>query len=182
MRRLLVCSAILAAAGTVFAQGGGQAGSRPAPASPPETATGTVGGKSVSIVYSSPRLKGREGQVYGKDGLIAKAGGSQYPIWRAGANAATTLKADSDITVGDLQLPAGTYTLFVDITDENNWTLIVNKKTGEWGLRHDAAEDLGKVKMQMSKPSSTVENLKWTVGDGKLTLAWENKEASVSAH
>ena len=36
---------------------------------------------------------------------------------------------------------------------------LVNKKTGEWGLAYDANEDLGKVKMQMSKPPSMVESL-----------------------
>jgi hypothetical protein len=177
MRRLLVCTALLAVAGTVFAQG-------KAPASPPETATGTVGGKAVTVTYSSPRVKGREGHVYTSDGLIAKAGGSQYPIWRAGANAATTLKTDGDLMIGDLRVPAGTYTLFVDISDPDNWAFIVNKQTGEWGLRHDAAQDLGKVKMQMSKPATMVEELKYTIAGGKITLAWENKEASVpiSAH
>jgi hypothetical protein len=172
MKRFLVCSALLAAAGTVFAQGGN-------PASPPDTATGTVGGKTVTITYSSPRVKGREGHVFTKDGLIAKAGGSQYPIWRAGANAATTLKTDGDLMIGDIHVPAGTYTLFVDITDADNWVFIVNKQTGQWGLRHDAAQDLGKTKMQMSKPGSMVEELKYTIAGGKLTLAWENKEASV---
>ncbi len=180
MRRLLVCTALLAAVGTVFAQGGGQAGSKPAPASPPETATGTVGGKTVSIAYSSPRLKGREGHVYTTDGLIAKAGHSQYPIWRGGANAATTLKTEGDIMLGDLNVPAGTYTLFFDISDPDNWTLIVNKKTGEWGLAYDASQDLGKVKMQMSKPPSTVEDLVYTIAGGKLSLAWEYKEGSVA--
>jgi hypothetical protein len=34
----------------------------------------------------------------------------------------------------------------------------------------------------MSKPASMVEDLTWTVADGKLTVAWENKEASVAAH
>jgi hypothetical protein len=173
MRRLLVCTALLAVAGTVFAQG-------KAPASPPETATGAVGGKTITVTYSSPRVKGREGHVYTSDGLIAKAGGSQYPIWRAGANAATTLKTDGDLMIGDLHVPAGTYTLFVDISDPDNWVFIVNKQTGEWGLRHDAAQDLGKTKMQMSKPPSMVEELKYTIDDGKLTLAWENKQASVS--
>ena len=173
MRRLLVCSAILAAAGTVFAQGG-------APASPAETATGTVGGKTVTISYSSPRVKGREGHIFTRDGLISH--NPHYPVWRAGANAATTLKADGDITLGDLHVPAGTYTLFVDISDPDNWTLIVNKKTGEWGLAYDGSADLGKTKMHMSKPPSMVEDLTWTVGDGKLTLAWENEAGSVPAH
>ncbi len=175
MKRLLVCTALLAAAGTVFAQGG-------APASPPETASGTVGGKTVTITYSSPRVKGREGKIFTKDGLISH--NPHYPVWRGGANAATTLKTDGDIMLGDLHVPAGTYTLFVDISDPDNWVLIVNKKTGEWGLAYDGSADLGKVKMQMSKPPALVEELKYTIGDGKVTLAWEDKQASVpiSAH
>jgi Protein of unknown function (DUF2911) len=175
MKRLLVCAALLAAAGTVFAQGG-------TPASPPETASSTVGGKTVTITYSSPRVKGREGKIFTKDGLISH--NPHYPVWRGGANAATTLKTDGDIMLGDLHVPAGTYTLFVDISDPDNWVLIVNKKTGEWGLAYDGSADLGKVKMQMSKPPAMVEELKYTIGDGKVTLAWEDKQASVpiSAH
>ena len=176
MKRLLICAGILAGSAVLFAQ------QHKAPASPPETATGTIGGASVSIKYSSPRLRGREGKVYGKDGLIATAHGSQYPIWRAGANAATTLTTDKNLKIGDIDVPAGTYTLFVDITNPDQWTLIVNKKTGEWGLQYTASEDLGKTKMHMSKPSSTVEDLKWTIGSNKFTLAWENKEASVPVH
>ena len=179
MRRLLLCTALLAAAGTVFAQDSAQPAAKPAPASPKATATGKVGDKNVAIMYSSPRVKGREGQVFTSDGLIAKANGSQYPIWRAGANAATTLMTEGDIMLGDVRMAPGNYTLFVDITDPDNWVLIVNKKTGESGLSHDGSADLGKVKMQMSKPSSMVEELKYTIADGKVTLAWENKQASV---
>lgn len=190
MKRMWVCTALLAVAATSgFAQQAPAAGSqapvaRPAPASPPESATGTIGGKSISISYSSPRVKGREGHVFTKDGLIAKAHGTQYPIWRGGANAATTLKTDGDLMIGDLQVSAGTYTLFVDISDPDNWVLIVNKKSGEWGLAYDASQDLGKVKMQMAAPSGLVEDLKYTItdnggGKGSITLAWENKQASI---
>lgn len=180
MKRLWICTALLAAAGTAFAQGA--PATKPAPASPAETASATIGGKAISISYSSPRVKGREGHIFTKDGLISRD--RQYPVWRAGANAATTLKTDGDLMIGDLHVPKGTYTLFVDISDPDNWVLIVNKKTGEWGLAHDASQDLGKVKMQMSKPSGLVESLKYTITDqggskGKITLAWENKEASV---
>jgi hypothetical protein len=34
----------------------------------------------------------------------------------------------------------------------------------------------------MSKPPAMVEDLKYTIGDGKITLAWENHVASVSVH
>ena len=105
-------------------------------------------------------------------------------MWRAGANGATTLETDGDLQIGNLAVPKGTYTLFVDIADPDQWVLIVNKKTGEWGLAYDGSADLGKVKMQMSKPPAMVEELKYTIGDGKVTLAWEDKQASVpiSAH
>jgi len=152
------------------------------PKSPPATATVTVNGKSITITYSSPRVNGREGKIYTKDGLISHD--PHYPVWRGGANAATTLKTDADLTIGDLSVPAGTYTLFVDISDPANWVLIVNKKNGEWGLAYDSTQDLGKTKMTMSAPPSLVEDLTYTItdnggGKGTLTLAWENVSASV---
>lgn len=142
----------------------------------------TIGGKNVTINYSSPRVRGREGHIFTKDGLISKD--PHYPVWRAGANAATTLKTDGDLMIGDLMVPAGTYTLFVDLSDPAQWTLIVNKATGEWGLAYDSTKDLGRTKMMMTTPPSLVEELKYTLADngggsGTLTLAWENMSASV---
>jgi hypothetical protein len=191
MKHLLVCAGLVFAATTVLAQqqtpatipGANASATAPkkAPASPPEKATGTIGGHEISITYSSPAVKGREGKIFTKDGLISH--NPHYPVWRAGANAATTLETNGDLMIGDLHVPAGKYTLFVDISDPDQWTLIVNKKTGEWGLAYDGTQDLGKTKMKMSKPSSMVENLKWDVkadgGKGTITLAWENQQASV---
>jgi hypothetical protein len=176
MNRLLICVGVLIAATCSLS-----AQQNP-PASPPETATGAIAGKTITIKYSSPRVKGREGHVFTKDGLISH--NPHYPVWRAGANSATTLQTDADLTIGDLTVQKGTYTLFVDISDPDNWTLIVNKETGEWGLAYDGTQDLGRVKMKMGKPAAVVENLLWTVdGDGgnggKFTLAWENHAASV---
>jgi hypothetical protein len=177
MKRYLLCASLLALTSTLFAQ-------QKPPASPPETATATLGGHTITIKYSSPGVKGREGQIFNKGGLIQKTH-KEYPIWRAGANAATSFSTDSDITIGTINVPKGDYTLFVDISDPDHWMLIVNKQTGEWGLRYDAAQDLGKTPMTMSKPPSMVENLKWSISDeggnkGTLTLAWEDHSASVS--
>lgn len=179
MKRLIACAALLAAT-TLVAQNAPMANK--APASPPETATGTIGGHTVTIKYSSPRVKGREGHIFNEGGLIQSTH-KEYPVWRAGANAATTLTTDGNLKIGDVNVPAGTYTLFVDISNPDAWKLIINKKTGEWGLAYDASQDLGKTAMKMSKPASMVEDLKYTItGHGKkgtMTLAWENKEASV---
>jgi len=175
MKHLFVCAGLLFAATTVLGQ-------QKPPASPPAKATGTIGGHQITISYSSPGVKGREGKIFTKDGLISH--NPHYPVWRAGANSATALHVDGDVMIGDISVSTGDYTLFVDISDPDQWTLIVNKKTGEWGLAYDASQDVGKTKMQMSKPSSMVENLAWSIkdnggGKGTITLSWEDQEAAV---
>jgi hypothetical protein len=171
MKLFLMCACCLALASTAFAQ-------KP-PASPPEQATATIGGKSISIQYSSPGVKGREGHIFSKDGLISHD--PHYPVWRAGANSATALHTDTDLTIGNLAVPKGDYTLFVDISNPDQWTLIVSKATKEWGLAYDSSKDLGRTPMTMSKPATMVENLRWSISDVKpdLTLEWEDHRASV---
>lgn len=176
MKRVFVCMGLLLATNLVLAQPN-------PPGSPPVTATVTIAGKTISINYNSPRVNGREGHIFNKGGLIEQTHKS-YPVWRAGANPATALHTDADLTIGDLNVPAGNYTLFVDIANPDQWELIVSKKTGEWGLAYDKSDDLGRTKMTMSKPPSMVEDLTYALTDdggskGTLTLAWENMKASV---
>lgn len=173
MRRLCIAIALVLTPAILCAQGA---------SSPKETATATVAGKTITVVYCSPRVNGREGHIFSKDGLISHD--VHYPVWRAGANAATTLKTSGAISIGDLKVPAGTHTLFVDISNPQQWMLIVSNDTGEWGLSYDKSKDLGRVPMHMSKPPAMVENLTYTIQhDGAdkatLTLAWENERASV---
>ncbi|MDR3792374.1 MAG: DUF2911 domain-containing protein [Terracidiphilus sp.] len=183
MKHLLLCAGILFAATTLIAQSAPPQGAPKAPPkSPSAKETATIGGKTVTIDYSSPRVRGREGKIFTKDGLIGHD--PTYPVWRAGANAATTLTADADLQIGKLAVPKGTYTLYVDVTDSSHWVLIVNKQTGQWGTKYDKAQDLGRVPMKISVPPSIVEELKYTLkdqgkGKGTLTLAWEHVAASV---
>jgi hypothetical protein len=171
MKHILACSAALVlTAGIVSAQ------------SPPATESKTIGGTTISIAYNSPRVNGRVGKLFGKDGRIGQD--KTYPVWRAGANAATKFHTDAALDVGGLAVPAGDYTLYVDLTDPANWKLIINKQTGQWGLTYSQAQDLGRVTMAMAKPPAMVEELKYTLTDaggnkGTLTLAWENVVASV---
>jgi len=94
------------------------------------------------------------------------------------------LHTEADLTIGALNVPKGDYTLYVDIADPDHWILMINKQTGQWGLTYNKAQDLGRVRMTMSKPPAPVEELKYTLTDaggkkGKLELAWENHRASV---
>jgi hypothetical protein len=174
MKRLLACTGLLIAT-TVFAQQG-------PPKSPPATETATIAGKAITITYSSPGVKGRAGHIFAKDGLIGKD--PTYPVWRAGANSATRLHTDADLSLGGLTVPKGEYSLFVDVSDPENWILVVSTMPAAWGTNYDKTKDLGRVKMTMTKPLALVENLKYTLTalggtTGKLTLEWENHSASV---
>lgn len=171
MKKLaLICLGLLAATSCTSAQ------------SPSATETKSIGGKTITIRYSSPRVRGRAGKLFGKDGAIGAD--STYPVWRAGANMATTLKTDGTLDLGGLTVPKGEYSLYVDLSNPDAWQLIVNKETGQSGTKYEKSQDLGRVPMTMSKPSSLVENLKYTISSaggnsGKLTLEWENRSASV---
>lgn len=149
--------------------------------SPARNSTATISGKAVRIDYSAPSVRGR--QIFGAGGLLSKD--PTYPVWRAGANAATTLKTDAALDLGGLRVPAGTYTLYVNVGDPAAWELIVSKQTGQWGLDYDAKQDLGRVKMTMSAPAAPVETLRWAVQDkgngaGELRLEWERHTGTVA--
>ena len=148
-----------------------------------QSATVTINGKTLSIKYSAPAVNHREGKLFGKDGAIG--GDGTYPVWRAGANDATAFHTDADLTMGSLSVPKGDYTLYVNLADPAHWELIINKQTGQFGTDYDAKQDLGRIKMTMSKPAATVQQLKYTLSStsgnkGKLDLAWENVDASVA--
>ena len=93
------------------------------------------GPSRIAITYGQPHARGRK--VEG--GLIPLD-----TVWRFGANMATTLHTDLDITVGSVKVPRGDYSLFVLYT-RTGWQLIVNRGTGQWGTDYDATKDLGRV-------------------------------------
>ena len=149
------------------------------PLSPPAETTVTIGGKKITIKYSAPSVRGRK--IFSDDGILK--GDATYPVWRAGANAATELETAGSLTIGELNVPAGKYSLFV-LLDKAGWKLIVNKESGQPGTEYDAKQDLGRVAMKMGKPASMVETYKMTLAaaggnKGRLTLEWENTSASV---
>jgi hypothetical protein len=186
MKTLLGAAALLTVAGLLFGQAPAPApgrGPAQAPASPAVTESKTIAGKTISITYSSPGVKGREGKIFTKDGLIASTHKS-YPVWRAGANSATKFHTDADLQIYSLLVPKGDYTLYVDITNPDVWVLVINKQTGQWGLTYDQSQDLGRIIMRTDKPPAMVENLKYTLTETgpnsvKLELAWENHVATV---
>lgn len=144
------------------------------PLSPSADTSMSLGGHAITIEYNAPSVRGRK--VEG--GLVP-----YNRVWRLGADSATTLTADADLAIGDLKVPKGVYTLFIQ-GSESGWKLIVNKQTGQWGLTYDPAQDLGRVAMNTAKLSSPVEKLKITLkssgaSEGTLEITWGTTQATV---
>jgi hypothetical protein len=191
MRPIVTCAFVTAAmlALTVAGLGQGQPLNksklmRPNPQSPPMETSATINGKALWIVYHAPSARGRH--IFGGEGALQP----DNTIWRLGADFATVLHTDGELEFPGLSVPPGDYSLYIAL-DKGKWQLIVNKQTGQWGINmdgsttNDPAKDVGKVALEMSKPSAPVEQLKISLAaaggnKGKLNIAWENVEASTS--
>jgi len=151
--------------------------------SPGAETSATIGGKQLWIYYHAPSVKGRH--VFGGEGALQP----DDSIWRAGADYATVLHTSADLDIRGLAVPAGDYSLYIFL-DKGKWQLIVNKKTGQWGIKQDGsttdepADELGRTALTVAKPPSPVETLKIALSStggnkGKLQIDWENVSASV---
>lgn len=152
--------------------GGQDKSKRPSP--PAKAECKLAGGQSITVDYSSPRMKARK--IFG--GLVPDG-----KVWRTGANEATTFVTSADVTVGGKDVPAGSYTIFT-VPNPDKWTLIISKKTGEWGTEYPGeANDLTRVEMKVSKLSAPVENFTIAFDQSSagctMRLEWETTRASV---
>lgn len=168
MKNLSLSFAVLGAfiAGTVsgFAQD-------KKPLSPPAETSSTIGGHAVTIKYSAPSVRGRK--IFGDHEAFGK-------VWRFGANDATSLSTDGDLMIGNVSVPKGNYTLYVLPNSAQDFVLIINKQTGQWGTEYDQSKDLGRVPMKVTKTPAPVETLMIMLSPNSLAFDWENTHAAVS--
>jgi hypothetical protein len=180
------------------------------PASPPGTAAAQVGGKWttatpgtaprysdgkwVEVVYARPILRNRP-NIFGSGADYGKTVNSGSPVWRAGANQTTRFKTETPLVFDGKTLPAGEYSLFVELKPKA-WTLVLSKqpaqekydpsnKTETWGsANYDPAHDVLRAPMTVSELPYSVEQ--FTIGfvdmteqGGKLAMWWEKTMAAV---
>lgn len=180
MKKFVSLAVLLFAVTTLSSAQMGMSDDKSKKPSPPASAECKFSdGKMVKIDYSSPRAKGRK--IFGEASDQALVPYGQ--IWRTGANEATTFVSDTNIMVGGKAVAAGSYTLFT-IPKADKWTLIINKKTAEWGIPYKyEADELARVDMQASKAPAPVENFTIAFDQAgsqcTLRMEWENTSASV---
>jgi hypothetical protein len=125
-----------------------------------------IKGKKISINYGRPSLKGRD--------VLAQA--PVGTVWRVGMNAATEITTAADLMIGDKELKAGKYSLWVRRTGEDIWTLAFHPKTGVWGapaLKEGFAAELP---LKLEKAANSMEmltiNLADAKGKGVIKIHW----------
>jgi hypothetical protein len=166
----------------------------PGPDANPGAAPRYTDGKWITIEYGRPILRGRS-DIFGSSADYGQKVNDGAPVWRAGANQTTRLRTEVPLVLGGRTLPAGEYSMFVDLKPDQ-WTLILsnqpfqqkydpNNKTETWGsTNYDAKFDLLRVPMKMSKGNwsvdqFTIQFVDMTADGGTLALLWDREVATV---
>lgn len=153
-----------------------------------------VNGKWIVVDYGRPILRGRVG-VFGEGENYGQSANAGAPVWRAGANQSTRFMTEADLQFGDAVLPAGEYSLFVDLK-EDGWTLIFSSHEaqeqyeegapGLWGAYgYSEAKDVLRIAMNveavtMSVDQFTINFVNMSKLGGALAMMWETTMAWVN--
>ena len=132
----------------------------PAP-SPTQTIKQDFGLSSIELVYSRPGMKGRK--IFGD--LVP-----WNKVWRTGANSATRIKFTDDVMIGGQALKAGEYAIYT-VPNENEWEVIINKGSANWGTEYKMEDDIFRVKVKPMKLDQSVESFTMQFGNVKPTSA-----------
>jgi hypothetical protein len=141
-----------------------------------------IGITDVTIHYDRPAVKGREGKIWGQ--LVQYGfndegfGTSKAAPWRAGANENTTISFSTDVTVEGKPLAAGTYALFMAMS-EGGATVIFSNNSTSWGsFFYKPEEDALRVDVKTIPQPVSTERLKFefmdqTDNSATVNLLWE---------
>ena len=174
---------VLACAGTLSAQAGlqalpsGRATSEVTLQYPEGQAPQGARPQTIRVDYGQPHLRGR---ALHTDSLVPY----DQP-WRTGANAATTLQTDVDLTIGGVAVPGGTYLVYT-MPRRTGWELILQKSVGEAPMNYDPARDFARIPLRRRDLAAPMESLFiWMIPSraagparGELRLAWGTVELS----
>jgi len=140
---------------------------------PPLSPKATAQGKGVKVTYSQPSKRDRV--IFGQLVPFGK-------VWRTGANEATEITFDKDVTVGGKPVKAGTYTLFT-IPNEKEWTVILNsqlKQEGSSEYEKYKDKDVAQFNVPSSKTSGVVEKLTFSfTPQNDMVIAWDDRQVTV---
>ena len=141
-----------------------------------------AGPARIIIDYGQPHLRGRN--VIGMPGVVP-----WDSVWRTGANLATQLSTEVDMTIGTTFVPRGVYSLF-SLPTRNGWKLVISKAVLQWGTDYDPSKDFARIDLRQRTLPEPIESLTFwlipaienppsaTFPHGVLKFAWGTTELS----
>lgn len=126
-----------------------------------------IGLTDVTVMYSRPGVKERK--IFGD----LEAYGE---VWRTGANAATKIEFSTDVTVGETEVKAGTYSIF-SVPGEKEWKVMINTDTRASEGSYKAENNVAEITVKAME-SEMVETLTFSFttvreDEAQLTFSWE---------
>jgi len=152
-----------------------------------------TGGKWIVVDYGRPILRSRSG-IFGEGENYGQKANAGAPVWRAGANRSTRFKTESALSFGDKKLPAGEYSVFIELKS-SGWIMIFSNhkakanprssEEGIWGADgYKKEKDVIRVPMQVTPITVSVDQLTYgflnvSKTGGSLALWWDKTMARV---
>lgn len=124
-------------------------------ASPYDSVSFAVDGGSAKICYSRPALRDRT--------MIGDEAVPYGQLWRFGANEPTIIHLDVAASIAGLEVEPGSYSLYAVPQEAEDWTLIVNRSTSQWGHERQytpevEAEEVGRASVAAETVAEAVES------------------------
>jgi hypothetical protein len=138
----------------------------------------TIDGTTLKLDYSRPRMRTR-----GVEGIFG-AEVHWGEVWTPGANAGTKLNVDRDVTINGVAVPAGSYTVWMVVSQEDTWNTALISDTTLFHTDHPPIRsDMLQFPSQVRSGGPT-EELTWTIRN--LTsvgmtaeMAWADRVVSL---
>lgn len=134
----------------------------------------TVDGTTITVDYGRPKARGRD-RLFG--GVVPWG-----KVWTPGANWATTISVDKDITLNGRAVTAGTYSVWLEV-QPGQWTAILEPDERRFHLSPPAPSDDQVRFMVQPQQTQHVEVLTWSFPEFHATgttmeLAWGETRVS----
>ena len=93
-------------------------------------------------------------------------------VWRLGADRATQFTTSKDIRLGSVDVPAGSYSLWLVPSGPTSAVLVINRQPTVWGTAYDATKDLARVPLSHAT-GPVFEKLSIGIEDATLVIRWD---------
>ncbi len=133
-------------------------------------------GKSISVEYGQPSLRGRT--IYEMLKALPANG-----VWRVGADTSTTFSTSGDLMFGEIKVPQGVYSLWARRDPDQTWKLVLNSQHGQSGTQHNPSLDVAAIPLKESRAAVPPDEVTISLSKSKMrgTLAIEWGELRLSA-